>query len=471
MIEHKKQEEIKLLLKDAFEIKEEMQKIMKLTAEVSAKFSQVGDSIINLSNNISKTSKQFGKNTDYIGSGAMLVGSAVKLGGQLWAKYKENKLNKQMLPKKREIATAKIEIIRTLRKRVLKEHEMLEKFCLQEANKISDVGNNEKYDILQKGMKELLETYFIFKHLLHISVFFISEFEAWLANSHESGYQLLSGTDIYQECVNKVIENSKFPENAIQNEISMGAVLALSDEKVSKYAIQNEKITNYSKIISKNRIQNSLLFFTKNAGGFNAFYKNYIKYSTTFYFLTPLLFLIFTVGIGVSFDYFFDSIFWTIFGGLFGLGLSFITMRLFEKYLSNLKKKSLFKVTGFDGVKNEKILRKFKIARIKKLFLSVLIDLLGMATYLIDLFTGGGGEFVDVFWAPISGILILALYKERFGMGLFGAFFGMAEEISPFDFIPTASIMWLNVYVFSKDKTLEKMGYTKKAESIEVEKS
>ncbi len=472
-IEQKKKEEIKLILKDALEIKAEMQKIMQQTAKVSAKFSQIGDSIISLSSNISKISKQLGNKGDAITSGAMLVGGAVKFGSNLWGKYKQNKLNEQMLPKKKEIANAKIDVIKKLKTRVVKKHNQLEIFCTQEAKVIQDT-NSVNYNLLQEGTKELLDTYFVFKHLLHICNFFIAEFEAWLSNSHENNYIMIPATVIYQDCVNQVIENSNFPEKNIQNKVSFGAVLSLSDEKVSRYAIQNEKITEYTKIISKNRIQNIALFFTKNAKEFNSFYSkylkqnDYIKYSTIFYYLKPLLLILFTFGIGTATYFWFDSIFWTVISVIFGAGLFYLTTKIFQKYLSDIKDKAIFDITGHDKIKNQTILKKFNRNRLIKLLLAVIIDALGMVTYLIDVATGGAGELVDIFWAPFSAILIFALFKERFGIGMMGAFFGLGEEISPFDFIPTASITWFTVYIAQKNKTLAKMGYKEKEDDQEI---
>lgn len=70
-----------------------------------------------------------------------------------------------------------------------------------------------------------------------------------------------------------------------------------------------------------------------------------------------------------------------------------------------------------------------------KFVISVIIDVIGMATYLIP----GLGEFADIIWAPIQGVLIYVLYRNFFGMIV-----GGIEEISPGgDIIPSATLMWL----------------------------
>ena len=75
-----------------------------------------------------------------------------------------------------------------------------------------------------------------------------------------------------------------------------------------------------------------------------------------------------------------------------------------------------------------------ELTREGKLIVSILIDLIGMSTYLLPV----AGEGVDVGWAPVSAALIFWLY----GSGIFAAA-GFAEEILPgLDFVPTATIAW-----------------------------
>ena len=75
-----------------------------------------------------------------------------------------------------------------------------------------------------------------------------------------------------------------------------------------------------------------------------------------------------------------------------------------------------------------------ELTREGKLIVSILIDLIGMSTYVLPV----AGEGADVGWAPVSAALIFWLY----GSGIFAAA-GFAEEILPgLDFVPTATIAW-----------------------------
>ncbi|MBO3097880.1 hypothetical protein [Gelidibacter pelagius] len=77
------------------------------------------------------------------------------------------------------------------------------------------------------------------------------------------------------------------------------------------------------------------------------------------------------------------------------------------------------------------------LSKNKKLVLGILLDVIGMIT------------FIDIIWAPISGILMTKMYAGR--KGKVAGIFSFIEEILPgFDIIPSFTIMWLYTYVFSK---------------------
>ena len=75
--------------------------------------------------------------------------------------------------------------------------------------------------------------------------------------------------------------------------------------------------------------------------------------------------------------------------------------------------------------------------KIGKLILSIIFDLVGMLSYIIP----GIAETTDVIWAPISGMLLVAMYKGT--TGKVAGVIGTLEELIPFtDIIPTFTITW-----------------------------
>lgn len=77
------------------------------------------------------------------------------------------------------------------------------------------------------------------------------------------------------------------------------------------------------------------------------------------------------------------------------------------------------------------------LSKNKKLVLGIVFDLIGMIT------------FIDIVWAPVSGLIMSKMYTGR--KGKIAGVFSFIEEILPgFDIIPSFTIMWFYTYVFSK---------------------
>ena len=81
------------------------------------------------------------------------------------------------------------------------------------------------------------------------------------------------------------------------------------------------------------------------------------------------------------------------------------------------------------------------------LVLSLLFDFIGMVSYFVPVFA----EVTDLFWAPISGILLVVMFKGT--AGKLAGVFGFIEELLPFvDVIPTFTITWFYTYVIRSGK-------------------
>lgn len=82
----------------------------------------------------------------------------------------------------------------------------------------------------------------------------------------------------------------------------------------------------------------------------------------------------------------------------------------------------------------------------KKLVLSIFFDAIGCVSFFIP----GIGEFSDIVWAPVSGWLMMKLYKGRAGK-IAGIIAFIEEALPGLDIIPTFTLMWLYTYVFNKE--------------------
>jgi hypothetical protein len=81
-----------------------------------------------------------------------------------------------------------------------------------------------------------------------------------------------------------------------------------------------------------------------------------------------------------------------------------------------------------------------------KLILSLIFDGIGMLSYIVPIFA----ESLDVIWAPISGLLLVIMYKGS--VGKIAGLFGTVEELIPLtDIIPTFTITWFYSYIIRKE--------------------
>lgn len=81
----------------------------------------------------------------------------------------------------------------------------------------------------------------------------------------------------------------------------------------------------------------------------------------------------------------------------------------------------------------------------RDLVLSLLFDAIGMMSFSIPFI----GEFADVVWAPLSGLIMFWMYKGT--MGKVAGVVSFIEEILPVtDIIPSFTLMWFYTYIIKK---------------------
>ena len=85
-----------------------------------------------------------------------------------------------------------------------------------------------------------------------------------------------------------------------------------------------------------------------------------------------------------------------------------------------------------------------KDKKIRNLFLGLLFDAIGMASFLLP----GIGDFSDIIWAPVAGWLMTRMYQGKLGQA--AGLVTFVEELIPgLDVVPTFTIMWVYTYLLS----------------------
>ena len=102
-------------------------------------------------------------------------------------------------------------------------------------------------------------------------------------------------------------------------------------------------------------------------------------------------------------------------------------------------------------MENDKLYKEFKRVKHLKLGASVVMDLLGMATFLIP----GVAELADLVWAPVAAIVHFLLYRSWPGAA--GGLVTFVEEILPVsDWVPSFTLNWIFHYMIREKKTLRR---------------
>ncbi len=93
----------------------------------------------------------------------------------------------------------------------------------------------------------------------------------------------------------------------------------------------------------------------------------------------------------------------------------------------------------------------FEKQKKQRLFIGILFDLLGVATYFIPALA----EIGDLAWAPIAAATFFGMYRGA--TGIIGGSIVFIEELFPFtDVVPTFTLAWLWVYQINGAKTKAK---------------
>ncbi|AGC78183.1 hypothetical protein LX97_03020 [Nonlabens dokdonensis] len=79
-----------------------------------------------------------------------------------------------------------------------------------------------------------------------------------------------------------------------------------------------------------------------------------------------------------------------------------------------------------------------------KLIAGILLDLIGIGSYLIPIF----GEITDLGWAPIAGFIMTKLYPGKSGVAA-GVLTTIEELMPGMDIIPSFTIMWCYTYLIN----------------------
>lgn len=177
---------------DIENIENELAEIISLASEMSEKFAGISNEIKEISGTIGKV---FGKNA---GALTYIAGGAVKFFGEIYADVKKEEALMKILPKKKILATEKLEIVKFGLVFFLNKIKKEELILLSEINReISDDNYDEFVELYSVNCMRAFDLYLHTLKLIQVCEFAINEFEAWLNNEHNSKLPKITNVEIY----------------------------------------------------------------------------------------------------------------------------------------------------------------------------------------------------------------------------------------------------------------------------------
>lgn len=289
----KKQKEIEATLKEAYKIQEEVEEISKLVLNIAENYKQTGDGF-------KKSSKDFGNyttsifkyykkdNAEIIGQtvelGLDLLGNSINIFSKIYYSVKLGLMKKKFLPLKKQIAKEKKDNLERLYNNIIKnKNEIFYQTCKNEAKNIPNFNDLQNIEEVKKSFYLIFECYFIYRHLDSVCSYFLAEFYAWLKGKNESKKTLETADVIYENCIKELIGWSNFPNKNdfeyIENNISIGTILLLTEKNIFKHAKNCREVNELSYFIAKKRVNVFFCFNFSKYKNFNLFYKNILKQS------------------------------------------------------------------------------------------------------------------------------------------------------------------------------------------------
>lgn len=261
-----------------------------------------------------------------IGAGSILVGGVIDWFAESSAEKKRKEALAKLLPKKQEIARAKISYINAQIPKMQEYSALFQKHCKEEAGVCYRDREEGEMLQLEKNIIQIFELYQKFTFIYRVCLFFKSEFHAWLRGDIESKSEVVDYNMVYYDCVNDLMNWSRIPYKRKKwvrmfgqvysypnkNRIypSMGMIALFRDETINLYANMNTDFNTYA--LSVSHIMNPPL--TKSE---KTFYNKYMRKSAFIkdasrnnIFYTIILTLLFTVFSIIGCFRYFESAVW-----------------------------------------------------------------------------------------------------------------------------------------------------------------
>lgn len=226
-------------------IEQDMAEIAQMAATVSEKFSGIGENILDFA-----AIAGFGKKGL---TAATIIGGAVTILGDFYAKYKKEEALIRLLPKKVEIAEAKTAVIQDYKQILESQRENYKSLLHQQITvEFTEENRVEYQELHSESIHNAYSIYVRSMHIVEICNYMMAEFDAWKIGVHESGLSKPDKAVVLEEVVAMIIT----PEDLCDpNNTKLSGGIYLLSQNESLFATILNKIHTNATATEKKKIK------------------------------------------------------------------------------------------------------------------------------------------------------------------------------------------------------------------------
>ena len=290
-------------LAEVRKINRQLDEILELTAEYSKKVSSVGNKLIETSSALGAgavvAAQEIGKHKGARAGGQALkaggssagalalVGLGVKKASEMYNEYKQKKLRREAMEKKKEIAEKKDSFVERQIPRLEKSAQRVQRGLKQDSSQTYDSEDWDRYHGLVESIGNQAEAYVTAVLALQKARFLHSEFQAWLQGNWESDWDLPKESEVLRLKVEDTLESSKVPTNCGRYEIpahlSAGTLYLMSNKSSHDQARRlDPQFRELTKEVTRARARAKIWPFGEKKEFFNKFYDEFLQYEPHF---------------------------------------------------------------------------------------------------------------------------------------------------------------------------------------------
>jgi formylglycine-generating enzyme required for sulfatase activity len=290
-------------LAEVRKIDRQLDEILELTAKYSEKVSSVGNKLIETSSALGAgavvAAQEIGKHKGARAGGQALkaggaaagalalVGLGVKKASEMYNEYKQKKLRREAMEKKKEIAEKKNSFVERQIPKLEKSAAKVQHTLKQDSSQTFDIEDWDRYHGLVESIGNHAEGYVKAVLALQKARFLHSEFQAWLQGNWESDWDLPKESEILRLKVQDTLESSKVPTNCgkyeIPAQLSAGTLYLMSNKSSHDQARRlDPQFRELTKEVTRARARAKIWPFGEKKEYFNKFYDEFLQYESHF---------------------------------------------------------------------------------------------------------------------------------------------------------------------------------------------